>query len=129
MFKLSIKSIPLLFATCLANQQVYSCGIEISDTIKKPAGKELYIPSKVWKVPENNNFKNDTSEYFFGRMKESKSIALFWAKRFGNDPLANPDLALRFSPDNILNEGERIYEYYVNDLKFVEKGKRVKIRL
>jgi hypothetical protein len=125
MFKLSILGIALLFATCLVNQQVYSCGTGPSDTITKPAGKELYIPSKIWKVPENNNFKNDTSEFCFQRMKESNNIAVFWAKKFGNDPMANTDLTLRFSPDNILNEGERIYEYYVNNLKFVEKGNSI----
>lgn len=85
----------------------------------------MYIPSKIWNVPKNNDFKNDTSEYCFKRMKESKNMAVFWARKYGNDPLANPDLTLRFSPDNILNEGERIYEYYVNNLKFVEKGNSI----
>lgn len=125
MLKLSVKTIALLFSTCLATQHVYCSGIIPSDTITKPAGKKLYIPEKVWQVPENNNFKNDTSEYCFVRMKESKNIAVFWAKKFGNDPMTNPDLSLRFNVDRILNEGERIYEYYVDDLKFVEKGNSI----
>ena len=44
MFKLPVKSIALIFAACLATQQVYSYGMELSDTITKPAGKELYVP-------------------------------------------------------------------------------------
>jgi hypothetical protein len=117
MFKFSAKSIALIFATCFASQQVYSNGMKLSSTEKK-----LYIPSEIWNVPEKNNFKNDTSEFCFKRMKESKNIAIFWAKKFGNDPLANPDSTLRFSVDNILNEGERIYGHYVDKLKFIEKG-------
>jgi len=117
-----LKSAVLIFATYFATNQAYSNGIEPSDTIAKPVGKELYIPAKVWQVPENNDFKNDTSEYCFKRMKGSNDIAVFWSKKFGSDPSANPDLTLRFNPDRILNEGERIYKYYVDDLKFVEKG-------
>ena len=125
MFNYSPKSIALLLATTLLTPQLYSCGKEQSDQTTKPAGKQLYIPSKVWNVPENNNFKNESSEFCYKRMKESDDIAVFWAKKFGNDPLTNPDLTLRFSPENILSEGERIYKYYVNDLKFVEKGNSI----
>ena len=120
--KLSLKSIAILFATFLVTQQVYSIGVERTDTITKPAGKELYLPAKIWNVPDNNDFKNDTSRFCFKRMKESENIAVFWDKKYGNDPLANPDSTLRFNADKILSEGERIYQYYVNDLKFVEKG-------
>ena len=115
----------LSFTACLAIPQGSSSGMVLSDTVAKPAGKELYIPSKIWNVPKDNDFKNDTSEFCFKRMKESENIAVFWSKKYGNDPLANPETSLRFSPDNILNEGERIYEYYVNNLKFVVKGNSV----
>ena len=125
MFKLSVKSIVLVIAICLTTLQIYSCGKDISGTVPKPAGKQLYIPSKVWNVPENNDFANEASEFCFKRMKESENIAVFWAKKFGNDPTANPDLSLQFNPEKILAEGERIYEYYVNDLKFVEKGNSI----
>ena len=125
MIKLSIKSIALLFATSLVTPQLYSCGKEQSESTTKPVGKQLYVPSKVWNVPENNDFKNESSEYCFRRMKESDNIAVFWAKKYGYNPLVNTDLTLRFSPENILNEGERIYKYYVNDLKFVEKGNSI----
>lgn len=125
MCKLSVKSIASLFTIFLVTLQLYSCGKEQPATITKPTGKQLYIPSKVWKVPDNNDFKNESSEFCFKRMKESDNIAIFWAKKFGNDPMVNTDLALRFSPENILKEGERIYQYYLNDLKFVEKGNSI----
>jgi len=125
MLKYSIQRITLLFTTCLMTLPFYSCGREQSDPITKPAGKQLYIPSKVWQVPDNNDFKNESSQFCFKRMKESDNIAIFWAKEYGNDPVNNTDPALRFNPENILSEGERIYEYYVNKLKFVEKGNSI----
>ncbi len=124
-FKFSMKNLTLLFTTGLLTLHLFSCGKEQEETVTKPTGKQLYIPSKVWNVPENNDFKNESSEFCYKRMMESDNIAVFWAKKFGNDPLTNADLALRFSPENILKEGERIYEYYVNDLKFVEKGNSI----
>jgi hypothetical protein len=115
----------LSFTACLAIPQASSVGKEHSDTVARPAVKELYIPAKIWNVPKDNDFKNDTSEFCFKRMKESENIALFWSKKFGDDPLANPEASQRFSPENILNEGERIYEFYVDNLKFVEKGNSI----
>ncbi|MFN8135521.1 MAG: DUF6055 domain-containing protein [Bacteroidales bacterium] len=119
-----MKNLTLLFTTGLLTLHLFSCGKEQEETVTKPTGKQLYIPSKVWNVPENNDFKNESSGICYKRMMESDNIAVFWAKKFGNDPLTNADLALRFSPENILKEGER-YEYYVNDLKFVEKGNSI----
>lgn len=115
----------LPFTACLAIPQVSPAGTGPSDTVAKTSGKELYIPAKIWNVPKDNDFKNDTSEFCFQRMKESANIAVFWSKKYGIDPLANPEIPLRFDPDNILNEGERIYEYFVNNLKFVEKGNSI----
>jgi hypothetical protein len=94
-------------------------------TDEQTTPKELYIPDTVYLVPANNNYSADTSEYSFARMKESPSFALFWAKEYGNDPMANPDTIKRFNPDELLKESERIYNYYVNELKFVEKGNSI----
>lgn len=116
MFKSSLKSIAIIVATCFACQHVYS-----SET--KSSEKKVYLPSQIWEVPANNNFKNDTSEFSFSRMKESPNMAIFWSKKFGSDPLNNPDSTLRFNTTEILKQGERIYNYYVDKLKFVEKGK------
>jgi hypothetical protein len=87
--------------------------------------KELFLPEKIWNVPENNDFSSDTSEFSFSRMKESENIALFWTKELGSDPLAHPDSSKRIDVDLLLQEGERIYNYFVHDLKFVEKGNSI----
>lgn len=85
--------------------------------------KELYIPAKVFSVPDGNDYNNDTSEFCYRRMVQSDNIAIFWSKEFGNDPSVNPDTLKRFNVQEALKECDRFYSYYVNDLKLVQKGK------
>lgn len=91
--------------------------------IKRTGEKEIYIPGKVFRTPDNNNYLSDTSEFSFSRMAESKNIVLFWSKEFGKDPMVNPIEQKRFDVNNALEELERFYDYYVNQLKLVIKGK------
>jgi hypothetical protein len=121
----SLKSKALIFAAFLFILHVSSCRSDRSEYVSKPEVKELYIPANIFNVPEKNDFHSDTSKYCYKRMRESDNMALFWAKEYGNDPLTNPNSRQRFNPDEILKEGERIYKYYVNDLKFVEKGNSI----
>lgn len=90
--------------------------------IKRAGEKEVYIPGKVFRTPDNNNYLSDTSEFSFSRMAESKNIVVFWAKEFGKDPMQNPNEQKRFNVSNALEELERIYDYYVNQLKLVVRG-------
>lgn len=85
--------------------------------------KELYLPPKVWHVPEGNDYNDTASVYSYKRMVQSANIAIFWAKEFGDDPSANPDSTKRFNVSEALNECERFYHYYVNELQFLQKGK------
>lgn len=87
------------------------------------AKKETYIPAKVWRVPDGNDYNDNNSEYSNQRKVESDDIAIFWAKEFGQDPMQNPDATKRFDANEALKECERFYRYYVNDLKIVRKGK------
>jgi hypothetical protein len=96
-----------------------------SDTTKKEGGKELFLPAKIWMVPEKNNYEQDTSEFSYQRMVQSDNIALFWSKEFGSDPAVNTDSTKRFHIGEALKECERFYDYYVNKLKFVVKGHSV----
>jgi len=91
--------------------------------IKRAGEKEVYIPGKVYRTPDNNNYLSDTSEFSFRRMAESKNIIVFWSKEFGKDPMLNPNEQKRFNVYNALEELERFYDYYVNQLKLVIKGK------
>lgn len=87
--------------------------------------KELYLPAKIWRVPDSNDYHNNESEYSYQRMSKSQNIAVFWSKEFGSDPTANPDISRRFQIDEALKECERYYHFYVNELKFVIKGNSV----
>ncbi|WP_320018692.1 DUF6055 domain-containing protein [Labilibaculum manganireducens] len=85
--------------------------------------KELYLPAKIYFVPDSNDFSCDTSKYCYKRMVQSANIALFWDKEFGGNPMTNADETKRFDANEALKECERFYNYYVNDLKIVQKGK------
>lgn len=87
--------------------------------------KELHIPDDVWRVPDNNDYNDNSSAYSFERMMESDNFGIFWHKEFGNNPEAGPDSTKLFDLDEVVMELERFYEYYVNELKFVDKGNSV----
>ncbi|MBN1927007.1 MAG: hypothetical protein JW798_14335, partial [Prolixibacteraceae bacterium] len=87
--------------------------------------KEIFLPDTIWHVPPDNNFESDTSKYCYSRMRESDNFAIFWAKEFGADPIANPDSSQHFNPEELLKEGDRIYNYYTDELKFVQKGSSI----
>ncbi|RYG40789.1 MAG: hypothetical protein EOO01_26565 [Chitinophagaceae bacterium] len=117
----SLIILPLLFLMTLAGRVDDKLPME-----QNPAtGKEAYIPAKVWRVPDNNDYNNDTSEYSHSRKVESDNIVIFWAKEFGADPMKNPDTTRRFDVHEALLECERFYQFYVNELKIVQKGKSV----
>lgn len=87
--------------------------------------KQVYIPARVWNVPDNNDYTNNESEFSNKRKVETENIVVFWSKEFGDDPMNNPDTVKRFRIEEAMKECERFYNFYVNDLKFVEKGKSV----
>ncbi|SER26357.1 hypothetical protein SAMN04488023_106113 [Pedobacter rhizosphaerae] len=94
---------------------------KVSDTAKK----QLYIPAKIWMVPEGNDFNNDEHEYSYKRIVESNNLAIFWSKAFGSDLSKNPDPTLRLDMAQVLKECDRFYNFYVDTLGFVNKGKSV----
>ena len=55
-------------------------------------------------------------------MVESDNVAIFWSKEYGDDPMANPDESRRFDVQFALEECERFYDYYVNEMKLLKKG-------
>lgn len=97
----------LLFCTLLPLAAVMG---NDSVLIKKAAvpgtGKELYLPAKVWRVPDNNNYDSDTSEYNHKRKVEGENIVIFWAKEFGDDPMQNENVAKRFDV-HLVSTGDR----------------------
>ncbi|HYJ15244.1 MAG TPA: DUF6055 domain-containing protein [Candidatus Limnocylindria bacterium] len=92
-------------------------------TAKVPI-KEVLIPASGGRnVPENNDYDNPESEFCHQRSKSTDNFILFWAKEYGEDPMANEDARRRFDVNEILKESERFFDYYVNTLKWVDKEK------
>ncbi|WP_443938722.1 DUF6055 domain-containing protein [Pedobacter sp. MW01-1-1] len=87
--------------------------------------KELYLPPKVWMVPDGNDYNNNESEYSYKRMIQSDNIAIFWSKAFGDDITKNPDPAVRLDFAEVIKECDRFYNFYVDTLHFVKKGNSV----
>ncbi|MGC4031926.1 MAG: DUF6055 domain-containing protein [Tepidisphaeraceae bacterium] len=93
----------------------------------RPAGdtKELYIPDRVFKVPNGNDYTNADSEYCYRRSIMSENLAMFWSKEYGDHPNENPDPKKRFDPQQAIAECERFYQFYVDTLKFADRGHSV----
>lgn len=90
-----------------------------------PSAKSVYLPEKIWRIPEGNDFNDPASEYSFARKAESANVVIFWSKQLGEDPSTNADQKKRFDVKYALEECERFYDAYVNRLKFVDKGHSV----
>lgn len=87
--------------------------------------KQAYIPAKIWQVPAGNNFAADTSLYSNTRRVETPNLVAFWARDFGQNPVANIDPKQQFDIAAILKEVDRFYGFYTDSLKFIEKGRSV----
>ncbi len=85
-------------------------------------GKEIYLPKTVWSLPVNNDYNDTNSPFNNQHMKTTSNIAAYWDKNFGAKPSKNRDVNKRFNIDEALIEGERFYRYFVDSLKFVDKG-------
>ncbi|WP_295125626.1 DUF6055 domain-containing protein, partial [uncultured Chitinophaga sp.] len=105
--------------------QFYRLALAAAALLTPITDKEAYMPAKVWRVPDNNDYTDNNSEYSNQRKVESDNIVVFWAKEFGEDPMSNPDTLKRFRIKEALKECDRFYDYYVDSLQFVEKGKSV----
>jgi hypothetical protein len=85
------------------------------------AGKQVFLPERIARVPPGNDFDAPESEFCHARSKSTDNFVLFWAKEYGDDPAANEDLERRFDVDRCLSECERFFDHYVNTLKWVDK--------
>lgn len=83
-------------------------------------GKEIRVPQKSVK---ENKFNQPDGQFCDDYRAESENLVLFWEKSFGKDPAQYRDRSRRFYPDKILKEGERIYGYFVDKLKFADRKK------
>ncbi len=114
----SSKLIPIT-TFCLLFGLYSSCTI---NNTKTAVSKEIYFPKEIYMVSDSNDYNNPESEYCYQRMVEDKDVAIFWHKEYGLDPMINTDTLKRFNVHRFLSEYERIFNYYVDTLKMIEKG-------
>ena len=115
----------LLFVLFSANLELPFLNPRPIQPTKNKFEKETYIPAKIWRIPDNNDYSNNESEYSHKRKAESNNILIFWAKEFGDDPGKNKDTSRRFDVTEALKECERYYNFYVDSLKIVQKGNSI----
>ncbi len=87
--------------------------------------KELYLPEEVGRVTRDNDYSDPESDYSFTRMVQGPNVAIFWHKEYGDVPMNNPDPRRTFNPYRMLEEVERYYRFYVNEMEYVIKGKSI----
>lgn len=87
--------------------------------------KELYLPAEVGRVPDDNDYSDPQSDYSFARMAEGPNVAIFWHKEYGDVPMNQADPQRTFNPYRMLEESERFYRFYVNELEYVKRGQSI----
>lgn len=104
-------------AIILLSLSILSC----TQLLQAKSGKKtLFIPQQ---DIEKHGFNDPDGPFGYDYKAESENLAIFWAKSFGKDPASIQDENRRFFPQEILEEGERYYHYFIDKLKFVLKGK------
>lgn len=84
--------------------------------------KETFFPQQAWNVAENNDYQNKSSQFNIHRMTETPNLVAFWEAGFGDDPENCSDEKFRFPMQDILKESEKMFCFFRDELKFVEKG-------
>lgn len=130
-----IKTIFLLLFIFVATS-LYSCGCSSNDKTDDPvvpeqpedpdqptlADKETYLPKGAWNVEEGNDYQNENSQFTVHRMAENENVVAFWEPNFGKDPSNCSNPTFRFPLKELMEETDKMFVFYRDELKFVEKG-------
>ena len=81
-------------------------------------GRILWHPSTYSGV----NYSSESGRWCFSRSMESEHFVVFWEKGFGADPTKAAS-NYRFNPKTVLQNAEKIWQKYVDDLGFLVPGK------
>jgi hypothetical protein len=84
-------------------------------------GKTVFIPARIDRVPQGNDFNNNDSQFSYKRSKSTDNFVLFWDKTYGDDPMTNANVRLRFDVDAVLKEADRFYNFYIDDMHWVNR--------
>lgn len=79
----------------------------------------IYVPKEF----KSSGFNNSTSQWYFGRSKQSEHFIVLWEEGFGLDPNDNSvSSTYRVDIDKLLNVAEASYDEYVDNLDFADVG-------
>ncbi|MBL3657127.1 DUF4859 domain-containing protein [Fulvivirga sediminis] len=80
----------------------------------------IYIPYEL----RNNNFNSNSSQWYYGRSRESEHFIVFWDTEYGNnDPNSRAiPSTYRVDIDDLLEKAEEFYALNINTLKFARRG-------
>jgi hypothetical protein len=87
----------------------------------RPGAKEVLIPARINTVPAGNDYSNPDSEYCFKRSRSTEHFLMFWAKEYGDDPMANPVVKRRFNVTEVLKAADLSYDCFTRRLKWAPK--------
>lgn len=120
----------LLFtSSCKANENKNKGkdenGTEIPEELKEISLKETYFPKEAWRVEEDNDYQDPDSQFNIHRMMETDNLVAFWEAGFGDDPETCDDPAYRFPLRDIMQEADKMFIFFRDQLKFAEKGNSI----
>ncbi|MDH6342847.1 hypothetical protein M2480_001498 [Parabacteroides sp. PFB2-12] len=84
--------------------------------------KVTYFPEEVWRVDSLNDFQDPNSQFSVHRMIETPNLVAFWEPQFGESPETCEDPEYRIPMTDLMNEAEKMYCFFRDELKFVEEG-------
>ncbi|MCD8044694.1 MAG: DUF4859 domain-containing protein [Tannerellaceae bacterium] len=81
--------------------------------------EKVYIPYEF----RNMDFDDESSQFYWGRSKQSEHFVVFWEPGFGLDPNASSvEEFYRVDIDDLLEKAEMFFDLNINTLKFAELG-------
>jgi len=86
------------------------------------AQKTIYEPA--FFKTDGINLNSTSSKFCNARSKQNDDIVIFWENGFGSDPSA-ASTSYNVDINKMLQEAQKAYNFYVDSLKFVIKGKSV----
>jgi len=90
--------------------------------------KSTIFPSGIWQVPARNNWDDPESRFSTHRMIETEHFAAFWEADFGECPSTAPG-RLRFDIHAVLEEADRMWEFFHDELGFSVPGNTDRYRM
>jgi len=92
------------------------------DTYIGETKKTTYFPQSAWRVDADNDYQDPNSQFSVSRMLETPNLVAFWEPQFGDDPENCSDPKYRFPLRDLMEQGEKMFRFFRDDLKFAQLG-------